>query len=174
MNGVLDELLVEEIKKGNDESFALLFERYRHSVYAICYRFTRNEADAKELVQDVFIKVYRHINSFKGESKFFTWLYRIAVNTCLSYQRRHNSFTPLPDPVLQPAGSFEERIIMKKAIDDALARLPKRQRMVFILRHYEGYRFEEIASIMRITTGAAKAHHYLAIRKLRSLLKEWL
>jgi RNA polymerase sigma-70 factor (ECF subfamily) len=69
---------------------------------------------------------------------------------------------------------MEERLVMRKAIDDALKELPERQRMTFILRHYEGYKFEEIAEMMGITSGAAKANHHHAIGKLRNLLKEWL
>lgn len=173
MNGVNDDFLVDKIKNGDEEAFNCLFDKYKGSVYAICYRYTRNEDDARELVQDIFIKIYRNINTFKGEAKFFTWLYRIAVNACLSFKRK-KTWIPVAETAPESKISIEERIIMKKAIDDAVANLPKRQRMVFILRHFEGHGFEEIASLMKITTGAAKSHHHHAIMKLRSLLKDWL
>ncbi len=173
MNGDGDEILVEEIKNGNDAAFERIFGKYRTPLYAICYRYTRNDADARELVQDIFIKVYRHIKTFDGRSKFFTWLYRIAVNTCLSFRRQHDRRPPAA-PESAVSVPMEERIIMKKAIDEALDHLPKRQRMVFTLRHFDGYSFSEIAAIMGITTGAAKANHYHAVRRLRSILKEWL
>lgn len=173
MNGDSDDILVQEIKSGSEAAFERIFDRYKTALYAICYRYTRNEADSRELVQDIFIKIYRHIKDFNGRSKFFTWLYRIAVNTCLSFQRKQHRMPP-PVPESAVTVPMEERIIMKKAIDEAIDHLPKRQRMVFALRHYEGFSFSEIASIMGITSGAAKANHYHAIRRLRSLLKEWL
>jgi len=172
MNGDEDILFVREFKKGNEEAFDRLFEKYQLSLYSICYRFTRNEDDARELTQDIFLKVYNNLTKFHEKSRFFTWLYRIAVNTCISFKRKQKR----PEMVYEPASSLAmgERVRMKKAIDDALFELPERQRLCFILHHYEGYTFNEIGSIMNITTGAAKANHHHAIKKLRILLKDWL
>jgi RNA polymerase sigma-70 factor (ECF subfamily) len=173
MNGDEDHILVKEFKGGNEKAFDRIFEKYRVSLYSICYRFTRNEADARELTQDIFIKVYNNLKKFNEKSKLFTWVYRITVNTCISFKRRQKlpelHYDPLP-----AAQSIGKRVRMKIAIDDALIKLPKRQRMSFILHHYEGYTFEEIGGIMGITTGAAKANHHHAIKKLRILLKDWV
>lgn len=173
MNEDEDILLVREFKNGNAGVFERLFEKYQVSLYSICYRFTRNDSDARELTQDIFIKVYRNLNKFNEKSKFFTWLYRIAVNTCLSFKRkqRHRELHYDPPSETQP---LDERVSMKIAIDNALKKLPPRQRLSFILRHYEGYTFSEIGEIMGVTTGAAKANHYQAVRKLRVLLTEWV
>jgi RNA polymerase sigma-70 factor (ECF subfamily) len=174
MNGDDDVLLVKEFKKGQDKAFDILFDKYRLSVYSICYRYTRNGEDAREITQDVFIKVYRNLDKFNEKSKLFTWLYRIVVNTCLSFIRKNKVRNDPPELTDSAAISMEERLVMKKAIDDALQDLPDRQRMAFILRHYDGYKFDEIAELMGITSGAAKANHHHAIIKLRYLLKEWL
>lgn len=168
-----DTILVRQFKNGNTSVFDRLFEKYRVPLYSICYRFTRNEADARELTQDIFIKVYRNLEKFNEKSKFFTWLYRIAVNTCLSFKRKQKDFTLHYEPLLETQ-PLDERVGMKVAIDGALSKLPKRQRMSFILRYYEGHTFDEIGEIMGITAGAAKANHYHAVQKLKVLLKEWI
>lgn len=165
--------LVRQFKNGNEKAFDQLYDKYRVSLYSICYRYTRNEADARDVTQDIFIKVYRNLKKFNEKSKFFTWLYRIAINTCISFKRKN----PPPKPENQSPSNplpMDKRVRMKIAIDDALAQLPKRQRLAFILHHYEGYTFAETGAIMNISTGAAKANHYHAIRKLQNLLRNWL
>jgi len=173
VNGQEDADLVRAFKNGDEEAFDRIFEKYHVPIYSICYRFTRNDADARELTQDVFIKVHRNLRKFNERSKFFTWVYRITVNTCISFKRRNRALPPFleAEPRRDPVG---QRVRLKVAIDDALRRLPDRQRMAFILRHYQGYTFDEIGDIMGITTGAAKANHYQAVRKLRNYLKGWL
>ncbi|MCX7995859.1 MAG: RNA polymerase sigma factor [candidate division WOR-3 bacterium] len=163
--------LVERYKNGDESAFEILFDKYRIPIYTICYRFVRNEDDARDLTQEVFVKVYKNINKFNGRSKFFTWLYRIAVNTCISFKRTTCATEELDVSLYKPQ---ERNPVLKKALDDALEKLPPRQRMVFILRHYEGYTFDEIGGIMGISSGAAKANHFQAIKKLRILLKDWI
>jgi RNA polymerase sigma factor (sigma-70 family) len=164
---------VTAFQNGNEQAFDQIYEKYHVAVYSICYRYTRNEADALELTQDVFIKVYRNLARFRMESRFFTWLYRIAVNTCISFTRREHRLERLPTSE-SATQSLGHRMRLKVAIDDALTKLPDRQRLVFILHHYEGYTFEEIGEIMEITVGAAKANHHHAVKKLRLLLRKWL
>ncbi len=171
MKGDDDAVLVRRFKDGDEGAFASLFKKYQLALYSICYRQTRNEEDAQELTQEIFIKVYRNLKKFKENSRFFTWLYRIAVNTCISFKRKSHPEIGIRD--IQP-NPTERDISLKKAIDDALMKLPARQRMAFILRHYEGYKFDEIGQMMGISEGAAKANHFQAIRKLRILLKDWL
>ena len=173
MYGKEDEDLVKAFRDGDETAFDKLFEKYRVSVYSICYRYTRNEADARDLTQEVFIKIYRNLGKFRMRSKLFTWVYRITVNACMSFKRRERFFEPLPE-TKSGTQSLGENVMLKVAIDDALRKLPQRQRMTFILRHYEGYTFNEIAGIMGITSGAAKANHHHAIRKLRAYLEDWL
>jgi RNA polymerase sigma-70 factor (ECF subfamily) len=173
MNGQGDERLVSDFKSGDEQAFDKLYDKYHVPIYSICYRYTRNEDDALDLTQEIFIKVYRNLREFRMQSKFFTWLYRVAVNTCISFKRRERCSGKLSaaESRTLPLG---ERVRLKIAIDDALAELPGRQRMAFILRYYEGHTFEEIGKMMGITAGAAKANHHHAIRKLRHSLEDWL
>jgi RNA polymerase sigma-70 factor (ECF subfamily) len=168
-----DIALVRRFKNGDETAFDRLFEKYKVPLYSICYRFTRNEADARDLTQDIFIKLYANLKKFHEKSKLFTWLYRICVNTCISFKRkaqtRHLDYHQHQETI-----PMDKRIQMKIAIDDALVQLPERQRMSFILHHYDGYTFDEIGNIMGISTGAAKANHYHAMRKLQILLKDYV
>jgi RNA polymerase sigma-70 factor (ECF subfamily) len=173
VNGQEDENLVRSFKAGDEKAFDRIFDKYHVQIYSLCFRYTRNEADARDLTQEVFIKVYRNLAKFRMRAKLFTWLYRITVNTCMSFKRRERQFDPLPD-TLSSHERLGERVRLMVAIDEALRKLPKRQRITFILRHHEGHTFSEIGEIMGITSGAAKANHYHAIRKLRTYLKEWL
>ena len=173
MKGDEDAIYIHNFKNGDEKSFDHLYEKYHMSIYALCYRYIRNEADALELTQDVFIKTYNNLRKFREKSKFFTWLYRIATNTCFSFKRRNKRGDLELEPPKEKIG-LGKRIRMKVAIDRALLKLPKRQKLCFILHHYEGHTFAEIGDIMNITTGAAKANHHHAIKKLRILLKEWL
>lgn len=81
---ISDEVLVKRIKRGDEASFRQLVERYRSRVYSIAYAMTKNQSDADDLSQEIFLKVYRFLPQFKGKSKFYTWLYRLAINTCIS------------------------------------------------------------------------------------------
>jgi RNA polymerase sigma-70 factor (ECF subfamily) len=171
MKGDEDISYVKRFKNGDEKAFDELFEKYQGSLYSICYRFSRNDADARDLTQEVFIKIYNNLKKFNEKSKFFTWVHRIAVNTCISFKRKEHNIQP---NYSSASISMDEKVRMKIAIDDALAKLPKRQRMSFILHHYEGYTFSEVGGLMKISSGAAKANHYQAIKKLRILLKDWL
>lgn len=173
MKGDEDGALVKAFKNGDEQAFDRLFEKYRLPIYSICYRYLRNEADAQEVLLDIFTKIFHNIDKFREKSKFFTWAYRISINTCISFQRSRPKGYIVPESTHR-SQSMGERVRMKVAIDNALAQLPDRQRMCFVLHFYEGYTFQEIGNIMNITTGAVKANHHHAVMKLRSFLKRWL
>lgn len=173
MNGNEDTTLVHAFKNGDEKAFDAIFKKYHIAIFTLCYRFVRNESDARELTQDVFIKIHRNLRKFNEKSKLFTWIYRIVSNTCFSFRRSRRRSSTAYEPTAAST-SLERQVTMRVAIDKALLKLPERQRMCFLLRHYDGYSFKEIGSIMGITTGAAKANHHHAIRKLRSLLEQWL
>lgn len=173
MNGDEDRGLVHAFKKGDEKAFDTIFQKYHVAIYTLCYRFVRNESDARELTQDVFIKIYRNLQKFNEKSKLFTWVYRITANTCYSFKRSQKKLESAYEPPAVST-SLEKQVSMKVAIDEALLQLPERQRMCFLLRHYDGYSFKEIGAIMGTSTGAAKANHHHAVRKLRTLLEHWL
>src|SRR4030042_5260868 len=117
MKGYDDVILVHDIKQGDEQAFNRLFDKYRVPVYSICYRFIRNEADAREITQDVFIKIYRNISKYNERAKFFTWLYRIAVKPCISYKRRQKRHIPYDESIgeqqIDPE-SMRDKIIARK------------------------------------------------------------
>jgi RNA polymerase sigma-70 factor (ECF subfamily) len=159
-----------------DGAFDVLVERHRRSVYRLCFRFVGNHEDAAELAQDVFVRAFRALDRFKGQSSIATWLYRIAVNVCLN---RASLKRPVFEP-LDPQAPIEERaesasdqllrqeraVRVRKAIDQ----LPDKQRAALILRMYHELSHHEIAQTLGGTEGAAKANVFHALRRLRDLL----
>jgi RNA polymerase sigma-70 factor (ECF subfamily) len=165
-----DLFLVKAITSGDDDAFSRLFEKYRLAVHSLCYRFTRNAADAEDLTQEVFVKVYHKIRTFDARAKFFTWLYRVTINHCISFRRKRPPALDAIEP--KEAADFTRQIELRIMIDRAMLALPRQQRMVFVLRHYQQLSFDEIGEAMGISTGAAKAHHHFAVHKLREFFSE--
>lgn len=173
----LDErALVEACAKGHREAFDVIVGRHRRAVYQLCYRFVGNPQDASDLAQEVFLRAYRSIGRFKGESSLATWLYRIGVNVCLNQLGRK---TPKSEPLderhpVQDAAPdamatllADERAARVRA---AIARLPDKQRATLILRVYQELPHQEIAAILGGSEGAVKANFFHALQNLRKLL----
>jgi RNA polymerase sigma-70 factor, ECF subfamily len=178
MSNVDDRSLVEACLDGDAASFDVLVERHRRQVYQVCYRFVGNHDDASDLAQDVFIRAYRSLRTFKGRSAFGTWLYRIAVNVCLNRVSGRQTVTEPLDAREhedraheQPEGAVlrHERAATVRA---AIARLPKKQRATMILRIYHELPHEQIAAILGSSVGAVKANFFHALANLKKLLQE--
>jgi len=175
---------MEEIKgfiSGDNKAFGELVNRYKERIYTVVLRMVGNRDDAKDIAQDAFVRAYRNRQSFREESGFYTWVYRIAVNLAINFlnRDRERSAYSLDDPRLgeQSAVVSNQRIDaeeLRRAIDKAIAGLPARQRAVFVLRQYELKSNGEIASLLSITEGAVKANYFQAIRKLRQVLGRYL
>jgi RNA polymerase sigma-70 factor (ECF subfamily) len=147
-------------------------------VYGVCFRFTGNHADAADLAQDTFVRAYRGLAGFKGDAALGTWLYRIAVNVCLT---RAALKAPAVDPIepLDPVDARGERPDQPlarareaAAVKAAIARLPRKQRLTVILRVYHDLTHDEIARALGSTVGTAKANFFHALQNLRKLLEE--
>jgi len=176
-DGSTDDIgLVSATVAGNRAAFDLIVERHRRAVYQVCYRFTNNQADASDLVQDVFVRAYRGLPRFKGQSALSTWLYRIAVNVCLNKAAVR---VPPVDPI-GDAPRIDERIerpdepLMRgersRQVRAAIARLPKKQRATVILRVYHELPHDEIARVLGSSVGTVKANFFHALNNLRRLL----
>ena len=171
-----DRTLVDACLDGSRDAFNIIVERHQRQVYQLCYRFAGNHEDASDLAQDVFIRAYRGLHSFKGHAAFSTWLYRIAVNVCLNrVGGRSQKWTTL-DAADQP-DLREERADAKilrgeraAAVRAAIARLPKKQRAALILRVYHDLPHDEIAAIVGTSVGAVKANFFHALANLKKLL----
>ncbi len=173
-----DRTLVREALQGNREAFDELVRRHQRHVYQLCYRFTGNHEDASDLAQDVFIRAFKGLRSFKGQSAFSTWLYRIGVNVCLN---RVSSRTASRTVALEHADRIDVRAERADAallrderaaeVRAAVARLPKKQRAALILRVYHDLPHEQIAAILGSSVGAVKANFFHALANLKKLLQ---
>jgi RNA polymerase sigma-70 factor, ECF subfamily len=168
-----DREAIEATRHGDPRAFDRLVERYQRDVYRLCYRYVNNHHDASDMAQEAFLRAYRALATFRGDSAFRTWLYRIAVNTCLSFRasRRANEELPetLPDtrPGVLDGMEREERA---RRVRVAIQELPEKQRATLILKMYHDLSHEEIAGVMGSTVGTVKANLFHALGKLRRRL----
>jgi RNA polymerase sigma-70 factor (ECF subfamily) len=172
-----DAALVAESVAGNREAFDVIVERHRRAVYQVCYRFAGNHEDASDLAQEAFVRAWRGLKNFKGQSALSTWLYRIAVNACLS---RVGAKAPITEPI-ETGDTFEDtriedaratllRAERAVAVRKAIAGLPKKQRATLILRTYHDLSHQQIADILGSSVGAVKANFFHALGNLKKIL----
>jgi len=175
-----DAELVRECLAGRREAFDALVERHQRHVYQLCYRFAGNHEDANDMTQDVFIRAYRGLKTFKGQSSLGTWLYRIAVNVSLnkvSVKSRNEPLDPLlavSDERIASADESAADALLRgeraAQVRAAIARLPKKQRATLVLRVYHDLPHEQIAGILGSSVGAVKANFFHALNNLKKLL----
>jgi RNA polymerase sigma-70 factor (ECF subfamily) len=175
-----DAELVALTRAGSRDAFDLVVERHRRGVYQLCYRYAGRHEDAADLAQDVFLRAYRGLKGFKGESSFKTWLYRIAVNVSLnrvtSKSPRLEQMEPL-DAVerADTRGEHPADALMRderaRCVRAAIAQLPPKQRATLVLRVYQDLSHEEIARVLGSSVGACKANLFHALNRLRTLLQ---
>ena len=173
-----DDALVGQCLAGDTSAFDVLVERHRRQVYQVCYRFVNNHEDASDLAQDAFLRAYRALHTFKGNSAFSTWLYRVAINVCLNRVSAKQAPTePLDQREHQDVrGELPDREVLRQeqaaTVRAAIARLPKKQRATMILRMYHELPHDEIAAILGSSVGAVKANFFHALANLKKLLLE--
>ncbi len=170
-----DNELIELFRTADRKHFAfnLLARKYQEKVYYFIRRMVIDHDDADDVVQNVFIKVWNNLDSFREESKFFTWLYRIAVNESLSFlkNKRLRSFLTLSSPEalmvksLNSESCFDGEEIQKK-LKIAILGLPKKQQLVFNMRYYDVLSYEEMSEILGTSVGALKASYHFAVKKI--------
>jgi RNA polymerase sigma-70 factor (ECF subfamily) len=167
---------IEACRRGEREAFDRLVLRYQRDVYRLCYRYVNNHEDANDLAQEVFLKAWRAISRFRGESSFSTWLYRIAVNACLTFRAVRRPVTQeLPEGLSDPrpgAAARVETADEARRVRAAVARLPEKQRATLILKVYHELTHEEVAGILGSTVGTVKANLFHALGNLRRLMAE--
>jgi RNA polymerase sigma-70 factor (ECF subfamily) len=174
-----DRTLVLATLDGNRDAFGELVKRHQRQMYQLCYRFSGNHEDASDLAQDVFIRAFKGLRSFKGQSAFSTWLYRIGVNVCLNRAAARGAPRTVALDRVEPADSRVERPDAALArreranqIRAAITQLPRKQRAALILRVYHELPHDEIAEILGSSTGAVKANFFHALANLRKLLQD--
>jgi len=169
-----DRQAIAACQQGEREAFDRLVERYQRDVYRLCYRYVNNHQDANDMAQDVFLKAYRAIGRFRGDSSFSTWLYRIAVNTCLNFRAaRRLPQDELSDQIADGGASAAERLHQAQRsaeVRRAVSRLPEKQRATLILKIYQDLTHEEVAGILGSSVGTVKANLFHALANLKKLL----
>jgi RNA polymerase sigma-70 factor, ECF subfamily len=174
--------LIQRAQLGDEEAFAALFQMHKKRVYSVCLQMTKDVADAEDLTQEAFLQVFRSVNSFRGDSAFSTWLYRIAVNTVLMKLRRRKSppLVSLDEPISSDTPSLKrdvgradpslsgavDRIALNRAIED----LPAGCRQIFDLHEVKGYQHHEIAQLLQCSIGNSKSQLHKAKMKMRDVL----
>ena len=170
-----DQELLQNAIQGDRRAFNEIVNKYKQRIYFTAMKMVRNKDDAYDITQDVFIKAYRNMGNFKGDSNLFTWLYRITVNTSLNYKSRDKfrgmtsvqDMETTPESPDRPDNDFVESRLMDR-LDKAVARLPNQQKSVFVMRYYNQMTHSEIARIMNRSEGAVKANYFQALKKIRS------
>lgn len=185
----LDFQLVQRIQNGDQQAFTLLVKKYQNRVANILTRYVRNSGDIADVTQEVFIKVYKSLASFRGESAFYTWLYRITVNTAKNYLSSQSRRPPASDIDAFEADGYDgsdalkesndpESILhsqeIKKVILNAVEQLPAELKSAITLRELEGMSYEEIASIENCPIGTVRSRIFRAREAIDKQLKPLL
>jgi RNA polymerase sigma-70 factor (ECF subfamily) len=180
-----DEELVARSKTGDTESFNQLVKRWERPIFALAYRTLGREEDARDVTQETFLRAFRALSGFKGDAKFSSWLYRIALNLCRDWMRkeRRAPVVAVPDGVEMeqlaadqgPVETVEDlaaRAELSREVAKAMAHLPEEQRHAIILKEYHGLTFQEIADLMRCPLSTVKTRVYQGLSTLRKQLGE--
>lgn len=176
-----DEELVARSVQGDPESFNQLVLRWERSIYALAYRTLGRDEDARDVCQETFLRAYRGLHAFKGQAKFSSWLYRIALNLCRDAMRRERRapLVAVPDGIdptelaaqqPSPAPSVEDLVAqaeLGRHVAAAMRRLPEDQRTAILLKEYHGLTFQEIAEVMGCPLSTAKTRVYQGLSVLR-------
>lgn len=174
--------LIVRFKNGDESAFNELVRKYMNIAYNIAYGIVGNCEDAKDISQDAFLKVYNSINKFRENSKFYTWFYRIIVNTSLNYIRgnkmlfidfQDKDINLVIDKSFGPAEKLEGFRIRDK-IEKVLSRLSPKQKIVFELKNYQGLSLKEISEIMNCSIGTVKSHLFRAVKYLKDNISPYL
>src|SRR5206468_9985997 len=167
---------IRRAQAGDVDAFELLYRENSGRIDALCIRLNAGDkADATELMQDVFIKAWRRLETFRGECAFSSWLHRLAVNTMLensrSDRRRTARVLSMEDTSLLPGAAHSTNVDLKLDMEQAVASLPKGARLAFVLHDVEGYQHQEIAEQLSVSVGTVKAQLHRARRLLRERLE---
>ncbi len=180
-----DEELVASATAGDLDSFNQLVARWERPIYALAYRTLGREEEARDVVQDAFLRAYRGLRGFKGEAKFSSWLYRITLNLCRDWMRRERraplvavpegvDAVDLADRQAAPTESVEDLVArreMSRAVARAMADLPEDQRAAVLLKEYHGLTFQEIADMLDCPLSTVKTRLYQGLSVLRRRLE---
>jgi RNA polymerase sigma-70 factor, ECF subfamily len=163
---------VQRSRNGDPEAFSRLVREYQRMIHSLCYRMTGSPADAEDLAQETFLQAYQHLDRFRAEARFSSWLYRIAVNQCLNWQQRQQRRERLHrEWSAQDVGSGHDDSGHAQQIQEALLALHPKQRAAIVLTTYDGLNHAEAARVLGCSETTVSWRVFTARRKLKRLLR---
>ena len=178
---IAEETLVKQLKQKDTRSkaFEMLINTYKERLYWHIRRIVLDHDDADDVLQNTFIKVFRSIDGFKGDSKLYSWMYRIATNESLTFIKQKSKKLGVNSEALQErmannlqADVYFEGDKIQYKLQQAIAKLPEKQKLVFNMKYFEELKYEEISEILETSVGGLKASYHHAVKKIESYLKE--
>jgi RNA polymerase sigma-70 factor, ECF subfamily len=176
-----DSELIEKLKSEDTRNYAfnLLVRKYQERIYWHIRKMVIDHDDSDDLVQEVFVKVWKYLDNFRGDSQLYTWIYRIATNECLSFlaKKKKRYFLPIVDVEKELSdyldnGNYISGDEVQLKLQKALLKLPPKQRLVFNMKYFDDMKYEEIAEITKTSIGALKASYHHAVKKIEEILIE--
>ncbi len=180
MNRLSDDSLAELVRKcrqGDLRSMETLYGHFKSSLFSLAYRYTYNFAVAEDLLQDIFIKVFTNLHTLDEDEAFVGWMYRVAVNTCLSYVRSHKRVRQKTIPLeeveafVSDASSEEVERTANKPLEEAIQSLPAKLKSVFLLHDVQGFKHKEVSQMLGCSVGTSKSQLFKARKKIRKYLE---
>lgn len=175
-----EEDIVKKIKDGSREEFEKLVELYKNRVFSMAYSYTKNYSEAQDLAQDIFVKVYKGINTFKFDSKFSTWLYKVATNVCIDWTKKRrikfvNDSQTVIENLEDDEKSPQQKILLSeqnKDIYESIKRLPEKYKKVINLYHFANLSYNQISDILEIPVKTVETRLYRGRKKLKDIYCE--
>lgn len=175
-----EKTLIHQLKQKESQAkaFKELVTIYKERLYWHIRRIVLYHADADDVLQNTFIKVYKHIDGFKGDSKLYSWMYRIATNEALTFLKQQSKKLGISNETLKNSMAeqlesdvyFEGDAIQLK-LQKAIATLPDKQKLVFTMKYFQEMKYEEISEVLATSVGALKASYHIAVKKIKAYLK---
>ena len=174
-----DREILEKFKDPDSQNYAfnLLVKKYQEKVYWLVRKMVIDHEDSNDLTQEIFVKIWKYLGNFEGNSQLFTWIYRIATNECLSFlnKKKKKFFIPLVDVNHElsrklDSGNYISGDEIQLKLQKALLKLPDKQRLVFNMKYYEEMKYEEISEVLGTSVGALKASYHLAVKKIEEFI----
>ncbi|MDX1471981.1 MAG: RNA polymerase sigma factor [Flavobacteriaceae bacterium] len=172
--------LIENLQTENqkEKAFSDLVSTYKERLYWHIRNIVKSHEDADDVLQNTFVKIFRHIDNFKGDSKLFSWMYRIATNEAITFLNKNAKQLQISDEGLQErmienlkADVYFEGDEIQLKLQQAIATLPRKQQLVFNMKYFEDLKYREISDILETSEGALKASYHLAVKKIEVYLK---
>lgn len=173
MSELSDQAIVRQVLAGDVSAFTHLVDRYQRVVYNAAYRITSNQQDAEDVTQTVFLKVYENLRLYNSKYRFYSWMYRIAINEALNHQaKRRNKSSADVETVSEAAAEDRtyEKIELEQQVQEAIYRLEPSDRALVVLKHFQGFSYDEIGFILDLPIRKVKSRLYSARQRLKEEL----